>query len=304
MRSNVTHRLAVALVAMIVLGGWCSGQARADDPVLVKVDGKEITESQLKLAESEIGPELARYSEADRRQILVNYLIENQLFANSGEKESLGSGPDFESRLAYYKLKAVRDAYVDKAIRNAVTDDEAKAIYDQQIKSVQPKEEVHARHILVEKEDDAKAILDQIKGGADFAKIAQEKSIDKGSGVNGGDLGFFSKGQMVKEFEDAAFALTKPGDLSGVVKTQFGFHIIKLEEKRSKPLPTFEMVKDKIRGSLVQQKYGQVITTLRNAAKIEYVDAALKKAADDAAAQGALPGAATGGNATEGQSGQ
>ena len=258
---------AVSLAAALSL----SAAASAEDKVLVKVDGIDITESQIKLAESEIGPELAGMPEEQRRRVLVEYLLDNALMASAGTKANLGQGPEFDARLAYYKGRALRDAYFDKTVTAAVTDAEAQKIYDQEIGKSPQQEEIRARHILVKTKDEAGKIAEGLKKGDDFAKIASELSIDKGSGAQGGDLGFFERGQMVKPFEDAAFAL-KPGEVSAPVESQFGWHIIKLEEVRKKPLPAFESLKDKIIAFLLKKKAQEAVIALRKEAKIEIVD--------------------------------
>ncbi len=167
---------------------------------------------------------------------------------------------------------------------------DAKKVYEEKISQIKPEQEVRARHILVETEDEAKAILERLKKGEDFATLAKEKSKD--SNAEGGDLGFFTRGQMLKPFEDAAFALDV-GKISDPVQTQFGWHVIKVEEKRDQALPDFDQVKEAIIAQLVQQKAQQVVTELRDAAKIEIVDPELKKSMEPGAPSGmpAPPGA-------------
>jgi len=142
-----------------------------------------------------------------------------------------------------------------------ITDDELKEYFNKNEESFFEPEKVHARHILVETEEEALNIIRQLKEGiVDFAELAKEKSIGP-SAENGGDLGFFTKGQMVKEFEDVAFAL-QPGEISDAVKTQFGFHVIKCEEKKDEHQPTFEESKEQINNFLKYQKENEIITKL------------------------------------------
>jgi peptidyl-prolyl cis-trans isomerase C len=131
-------------------------------------------------------------------------------------------------------------------------------------------DEVRARHILVENEDEAKAIVDQLRGGADFATLAKEKSKDPGA-ADGGDLGYFTKEQMVPQFSEVAFRMY-PGQLSNPVKTQFGWHVIKLEDKRTRQPPEFDQVKDQIEGYLARKAQTEYIAKLRQSAKIERLD--------------------------------
>ncbi|HYY36585.1 MAG TPA: peptidylprolyl isomerase, partial [Xanthobacteraceae bacterium] len=152
----------------------------------------------------------------------------------------------------------------------AVSDEAMHQIYNDAVKSVGGQEEVRARHILVQSEDEAKAILEQLKKGADFATLAKEKSKDPGA-AEGGDLGYFTKDQMVPEFADVAFKMY-PGQLSNPVKTQFGWHVIKLEDKRTKQPPEFERVKDQIEAYLARKAQTDFIAKLRQNAKVERLD--------------------------------
>lgn len=282
MKTWSTLLLAAALTALVPLA------ANADDPVIARVNGVDIKQSDLDFAASEVGPRLGNYTPEDRKKVLLQYVIENELMAGAGEKDSLNNAANFPDRVKYHQRRALRDAYFDASIRNAVSEEAAKKIYDEKIGGVKPEQEVHARHILVATEAEAKEVAERLKKGEDFATVAKEKSKD--TNAEGGDLGFFARGQMLKPFEDAAFALDV-GKISDPVQTQFGWHIIKVEEKRDQPAPTFDQVKEAILSQLVQQKAQDVVTGLRDAAKIEVVDPELKKSMDDAAAKGdALPG--------------
>lgn len=274
--------LAAALIGLVPLS------ARADDAVVARVNGVDIKQSDLDFAASEVGPRLANYSPEDRRKVLLQYVIENELMAEAGQKDGLDKQATFPARVKYHDRRALRDAFFDTSIVGAVSQDAAKKIYDEKIATMKPQQEIHARHILVATEDEAKKVKQRLENGEDFATVAKE--VSKDAGAEGGDLGFFTRGQMLKPFEDAAFAL-EVGQISDPVQTQFGWHIIKVEEKRDQPLPTFDQVKDAIIAQLVQQKAQEVVTGLRDAAKIEVVDPELKKAMDSDAAQGALPGA-------------
>jgi peptidyl-prolyl cis-trans isomerase C len=159
---------------------------------------------------------------------------------------------------------------LQEAAKAALTDEAMREVYNDAVKSMSGQEEVRARHILVETEEEAKAILEQLKAGADFATLAKEKSKDPG-GADGGDLGYFSKDQMVPEFSEVAFKMY-PGQLSNPVKTQFGWHIIKLEDKRTKPVPSFEQVRERIEAFITRKAQSELIAKLRQGAKIERID--------------------------------
>jgi peptidyl-prolyl cis-trans isomerase C len=274
----------IAPAALIAVLAFIASPAQAaPDTVVAKVNGTPITETEMSFAQSEIGQELASVPQENRRRVLMEYLTEAHLMAAAAEKAKLGAGADFENRMKYYKLRALRDTYFEKKIRGSVTDAAAKAIYDEKVKSLPAQKEVRARHILVKTEAEAKKIAKEIKGGADFGDMAKKHSKDHG-GQGGGDLGYFTQGQMVKEFEKAAFALEK-GKISAPVKTDFGWHLIKVEDKRDRKPPTFKEVKDQIKASLVQSNLQTSIMDMRKAAKIEVVDADLKKAIEKEKAQ-------------------
>lgn len=282
MKKRQVSRLAtLALVGVGMV--LTSAIVRADDAVVAKLNGKDIKESDLALAEAEVGGEVANLPPGTRRRVLVEYLIETKLFADAAEADKLTSGPEFEKRLDYWKMRAMRDAFYEKSIKGAISEGLAKGIYDDKVKMIPPEDEIEARHILVDTEAKAKELYDKIAAGEDFAKLAEANSNDPGSKADGGKLGYFSKGQMVKEFEDAAFALKK-GEVSKPVQTKFGWHVIKIEDRRTKPLPTFDEVKDKIIGSMVQQKGQQVGAELRGKANIEYVDSEMKLQVEQEAA--------------------
>jgi peptidyl-prolyl cis-trans isomerase C len=254
-----------------------SSHAIAEDKVLVRVDGRDITEADVRFAAAEIGPDLGKVPVDQRTRVLIEYLIENQLMAAAGEKESLGQGAAFDQRLAYYRNRALRDAFFEKSIGAAASEEAARRFYDEQVGKITPQEEVRARHILVKTKEEAHQVIELIGYGEPFETVAKERSQDPGSGANGGDLGYFVKDQMVKPFADAAFAL-KPGEMTKEpVETQFGFHIIKVEEKRMRKPPEFASVKERILQSLLQQKAQEVIGGLRGAARIEVLDEMLKK---------------------------
>lgn len=260
--------------------------AHAEDAVVARVNGKEIKQSDLDFAASEVGPRLGTVRPDDRKRILLQFMIENELMAGAGEEESLDKGESFDKRVAYHRRRALRDAFFDKNVTGAVDEAEAKKVYEDNISKLKPEQEIKARHILVDTEDEAKDIKDQLAKGADFAALAAEKSKDKNA--EGGDLGYFTRGQMLKPFEDAAFALDV-GQVSDPVKTSFGWHIIEVEDKRDQKLPTFEDVKEPIMSQLVVRQAQTVVTGLREKAKIEVLDPDIKRAMDDAALRGEAP---------------
>ena len=276
------------LVAAVI--GFVPLPAVADDVVVARVNGVDIKQSDLDFAASDVGARLANLPVEDRKRVLLQYVIESELMAGAGQTDSLDKADGFQARVKYHERRALRDAFFDIKITGAVTEADAKKIYDAQIGEVKPEQEMHVRHILVETEAEAKEIAERLNKGEDFAAVAKEKSKDPG-----GDLGFVGPGEMLKPAEDAAFAL-EVGQISGPVQTQFGWHIFKVEEKRNRPLPTFDQVKGAIVAQLVQAKAQQVVSGLRDSAKIEVIDPELKKSMDAALARtpGAVPGNGSG----------
>jgi len=277
--------ISVARIAVFTMAGAAllvapelagRGQALAEDAVLARINGAEIKESDLKLAETEVGAEINSVPADKRRRLLLEFLIEMRLFADAADGAKLTSGPDFERRLAYWSTRAKRDAFYEASVKGAIGEGLVRGIYDDKVKMIPKEDEIDARHILVESEDKAKEVLGKVEKGEDFAKLAEAYSSDPGSKANGGKLGYFSKGQMVKEFEEAAFALKK-GEVSKPVQSKFGWHIIKVDDRREKALPTYEEVKDQIVDGMVQQKGQQVATELREKAEIDYVDAEIRE---------------------------
>lgn len=264
----------------------------AQDATVATVNGKPITEADVKLAEAEIGSELNQLPPPTRRRLLVEYVIENQVLADAAEAAKLTSGAAYEQRLAFWKRRATRDLFFDAKVKDAVKDADAKAFYDEQVKQLKPEEEVSARHILVKEKAKADEIAAKLKAGGDFVALAKEFSTDPGSKDNGGDLGFFGKGQMVPVFEETAFKLNK-GEVAAPVESQFGWHIIKTDDKRTKQPPSFDSLKERIIASLVGQKAQTIVTDLRNKAKIDYVDADIKKQVEAEKAQTDAKKAAT-----------
>ncbi|MBS0243260.1 MAG: peptidylprolyl isomerase [Proteobacteria bacterium] len=212
--------------------------------------------------------------------MLVEYLVESLLFAEAAEKEKLGAGQAFDERMRYWQRRALRDVYFEQSVKGGVTEKDAKAFYDKEVAGAPALEEVHARHILVESEEQAKDIAQKIAKGEDFASLAKQFSKDTGSKDEGGDLGYFTKGRMVPQFEEAAFKLDK-GAVSAPIKSQFGWHLIKVEDKRQRAAPPFDKIKDRILAALIQRRAQEMGQDLRAKAQVDFVDPALKAQVED-----------------------
>jgi peptidyl-prolyl cis-trans isomerase C len=246
--------------------------APAPNTVVARVDGAEITEGDLAVAAEDPALQIPGVAEAQKRDLLIGYLVDLKIGARAAEGAKVGEGAEFARKLAYARDKALLDAYLDQESKKAVTPEAARKLYDETVKTITPETEVRARHILVENEEDSNKAHQRVKGGEDFAKVAAELSKDPGSKAEGGDLGFFSKERMVEPFAEAAFKMD-PGQVSDPVKTQFGWHVIKVEEKRNKPVPSFEETKEQIDTYLGRKAQQDLILGLRQKAKIERLDA-------------------------------
>jgi peptidyl-prolyl cis-trans isomerase C len=249
-----------------------AGIARAadEDPVVARVNGVDIRQSDLAFAEEEIGGNMPTIPPEQKRDYLINYLVDVIVLSQAAEKQNLADRPDVKRRLAFDHNRLLMEALLQDAGKAALSEEAERKVYEEAVKQVKNEEEVHARHILVPTEEEAKAILAQLKAGADFATLAKEKSKDPGA-AEGGDLGYFTREQMVPEFAEVAFKLGK-GQLSDPVKTQFGWHIIKVEDKRIRPTPTFEQVKPQIENYVAHRAQAELVENLRKAATVERLD--------------------------------
>jgi peptidyl-prolyl cis-trans isomerase C len=264
--------VACAALALALAAGGALAQSAADDKVVAKVDGMPITEKDLALAAEDLASSLPQTADPQqKRDYLVGYMVDLKLGARAATQAKIADDPDFQRRLAYFKDKMLLDDYLQQEAKKAVTADAMRKLYEDSVKNLPPEEEAHARHILVPTEDEAKAVEARIKGGEDFAKVAGEVSKDPGSGKEGGDLGWFTKDRMVPEFADAAFKL-QPGQVSDPVKSQFGWHVIKLEEKRPKPVPSFDDVKDQVAQYMQRKAQSDIVLGLRSTGKVERLD--------------------------------
>ncbi|OQM75459.1 peptidylprolyl isomerase [Manganibacter manganicus] len=285
--------LAVGLSALVLSPAFAEDAAatapatateKPVDPnaVVATVNGQELTESDLTLAEGELSQQFAQLPPEQRRAAALSAAIEIKVLAAKAKAEGLDKDPDFQRRAAFLQERALHGEVVEKDVLGKITDDEIKARYEKEIAAQPPVNEVHARHILVKTKEEAEAIIKQLDTGADFQKLANEHTNDPSGKANGGDLGYFGPGQMVPEFEKAAEALAVGSYTKEPVKTQFGWHIIKVEDKRQKQPPAFDKVKDQVKSLVIRDKYFAMVKDARAAAKVEIPDENLRKAVEAA----------------------
>ena len=202
------------------------------------------------------------------RDIIINSLIDKELLAQEAQKTGVDKQADFLSREAYLKQELLVNSFLQDYIKNhPISDVDTKAAYERYKKAYGDKE-LNVRHILVRTESEAKEIIEQLNKGADFSKLAKEKSIDTGSKERGGDLGWFSPATKIKAFSDVAANLAKGAISNSPVQTQFGWHIIKLVDTRPAQPITYEKIKLELQSSLQQENINKVIVELRKRAKI------------------------------------
>ncbi len=268
--------LAATLALLLTATGPLAAQDK--DPLVAKVNGTEIHQSDLAVAEEEAG-QLPPMSPDAKKDYLVQFVADMILVSKAAEAKKMADTDSFKHRIAFAREKLLMEEMLQSVGKAALTDEAMHKVYDEAVKQMGEVQEVHARHILIratpgdEKaskaaEDKIKAVIVRLKKGEDFEKVAKEVTEDPSGKANGGDLGYFSKEQMVPEFSDVAFKLEK-GQISEPVKTQFGWHVIKVDDKRIKPMPKFEEVKPQIEQFVTRKAQAELVTSLRASAKIE-----------------------------------
>lgn len=251
----------------------------ADDAVVAKVGGVEIHQSDLDTAMANLSQQYQQLPDEQKKVAALSQIIDIKLVAKKAEAAGLQNSDDFKKRMAYLQERELHNAYLRDQF-DKLKPEEVKARYDKEVAAMPKEEEVHARHILVKTEEEAKDIIKQLDAGKDFVELAKEKSEDT-SKSDGGDLGYFTKGRMVPEFEEAAFALDKGQYTKTPVKSQFGWHVIKVEDKRDAQPPAFDQVEPQVRQIVMQEKYSQIIDDAKKDQKVEIVDETLRKGYDE-----------------------
>ena len=236
--------------------------------VVARVNGAELRLSDVEAAQQALPPEAQKLPLAQIYPMLLQRLVDGMLVAEAGRKEHLDQDPEVVRRLKMFQDRLIQQAYVEQLLKSAESEDQLKAGYQKYIQDKPAREEVHARHILVKTEAEAQSVIAQLNKGADFATLAKKYSTDPGA-ASGGDLGYFSRDDMVPAFSAAAFAL-QPGKYTKTpVKTEFGWHVILVVDRRVKPPPTFDEARAEISRTLARDVIEAKIKALRGDAKIE-----------------------------------
>ena len=287
-----------AIAAVFLSGGADAAEKTGDtepDPVVAIVNGDEIRLSDVGYAHERLPEQYRQIPLNSVYRLLVNSLVDAKLAAAAARAEGMHEQDDIKRSLARIHEQLLERAYMLRYIDEKITEDALKERYDAMVKKMGKSEEIHARHILLETESKAKEVIAELKGGADFAELAKERSTGP-SKDQGGDLGYFTKGQMVPAFTEAAFALKKGQITETPVQTRFGWHVIKIEDRRTLKPPIYNEAKQALRGEMSQELGAALVEVLRGEAVIQKLNP------DGSPLDGpaATPGAATPGAATPG----
>ena len=270
----MTVRSLLALAAALLVVTPAAAQAPAagaaqQDPVVARVNGAELHRSEVLAARQMLPAQVQQIPFEQVYPQLLDNLVTNLLASQAGRKQKLADDPEVKKRVQWAQDQIIEEVYLSRYMRAAITDDKIKVRYDQFLKDQKPQDQVNAKHILVKTEDEAKAVIADLKNGGDFAAIAKDKSNDPGTKASGGDLGWFTKDEMVPEFADAAFKLQKGQYTETPIKTQFGYHVIMLVDRRTAPPPTMEEARPQVVALLQRELLDQKVKELRTGAKIE-----------------------------------
>ena len=239
-----------------------------DDPVIAIVNGSEILFSQAQVAQKRMPQEFQRIPIEEILPRLVDNLIDTNLVAANARSIKIDKTKEYNAQIDWIKKQVLQQLVFKKIMKKAVSEDALRALYKEEIKKIDAFEQIQASHILLKTKEEANEVIALLEKGVDFSELAKKRSTGP-SAVNGGDLGFFSRGQMVPEFEIAAYKLNPESYTKEPVKTQFGWHVIKAGLRKNSEIPSFELLESKLRNILFQKTIAEFIKDLRKDAKIE-----------------------------------
>ena len=240
----------------------------AGNTIVARVGGIELHLSDVEAAQQNLPPQAQKLPLQQIYPMLLSRMVDGMLVAEAGRKDHLDQDPDVQRRLKRYEDRLIQEAYLNRVVKGAETEDRLKARYQTFMEQKAGHEEVHARHILVKTEEEAKSLIAELDKGADFAALAKKYSTDPGA-ASGGDLGYFGHGDMVKEFADAAFALPAGQYTKTPVKTEFGWHVIEVEDHRVSTPPSFEDARQEVSQLVARDAVDATLKELRGATQIE-----------------------------------
>jgi peptidyl-prolyl cis-trans isomerase C len=236
--------------------------------VVARVNGVELHLADVEAAQQSLPPQAQKLPLAQIYPILLDRLVDGALVTEAGRSEHLDQDPSVQERLKLYQDHLIQQAYIERLLKGAESEDELKARYQKLIQDQPPRQEVRARHILVKTEAEAKSIIAQLDKGADFATLAKKYSTDPGA-ASGGDLGYFTRDDMVPAFSAAAFALPVGKYTETPVKTEFGWHVILVEDRQVKKPPSFEEARAEVTRLVAHDIISAKLKQLRGNAKVE-----------------------------------
>ncbi|MEE9301452.1 MAG: peptidylprolyl isomerase [Alphaproteobacteria bacterium] len=263
--------IAAALVAFALAGNaqaQAADVADTGDPVVARVNGEAIHQGDVQLLFESLPEQYQQLPITFLQGQLIDHLINRKLLAQAARSTGLLEDDEVKRRIAFHEDDVLQQIYLSRQVAAGITDERLRAAYEGFLAGWKSEEEVHARHILVESEDEARAVIAELEAGADFAELAKGKSTGP-TGPDGGDLDYFKQGQMVPEFSEAAFAL-QPGEITTEpVHSQFGWHVIKVEDRRKTAPPTFEESEAQLRAREMELLIAEITNGLRGEATIE-----------------------------------
>jgi peptidyl-prolyl cis-trans isomerase C len=269
MNAMILRAVALGLALVPAVAVAMSGSKTPSEPIAAKVDGTAVPRSEVLAAKKYMPPQFRQAPDEAIYDMLLEQVVDTKILAAAARKEKLQNDPEIKRELAMIEEQVLRDAYVKRHLAKVLTEQEQRKRFDEMVAKLPEREEVRARHILVKTKVEAEAVIKALGAkGATFESVAKEKSKD-GSAGEGGDLGYFSKDMMVPAFADAAFAL-QPGEVAKApVQTQFGWHVIKVEDRRAAKAPPFEEVQPQLYAQLTREEALGLFLKMREKAKIE-----------------------------------
>ncbi|MGO4728067.1 MULTISPECIES: peptidylprolyl isomerase [unclassified Inquilinus] len=263
------------------------------DPVAATVNGQPILRSEVLEAINGLPQQYRQMPVEMLVPLMAEQVATARLVADKGIADGLQNDPEVKGRLETAERRIIQDVWLQRQIKARITDQVIQDAYKKYLADNPPQEQVKARHILVDSEDKAKDLIKKLEGGAKFEDLANTNTTDPSGKESGGDLGWFAKDQMVPEFADAAFKLEKGKYTTTPVKSQFGWHVILVEDKRTLPQPTLDEVKPQLEEQLSQSLVPQIIAEVKKGATIVVMGQdgkPLPPPSTDAPAPGAAPG--------------
>ena len=252
------------------------------EEIVARVDGQDITASELAVAEEMYAQQLGSMPDDARRSVLVDALIDLRIVANEARDRGIAGDESFKRRMAFLEQQTLRSVFISEQISASVTEEAVRTAYEAQVARMPRVEETRIRHILLDTKEAAAAVIEALNAGEDFAVLARERSKDTVSKPKGGDLGFVAAGQSLPEIDAAAAKLQVDEYTAEPVRSSFGYHVLKVEERRQQPAPEFETVARQIRQSLQAAEQQRIIGELRAEAEVEkLVPDVTPPAADD-----------------------